>query len=403
MERGWKVSSISFVREEIKMYLRGIHLVTNNLEDSVNFYAQTLGLKEIERESDRVALKGKDIGSCLFFHQKTADMDEGLDHISFTVENLDSIVQKLKNADVNIELKNYDDGTRTAYFSGPEDVIIGLITTDLPDMSGSEETEIRIEGFALKTDDVEDSIQFYTQVLGLKEIEGLSYEDNEDYVGLQAGNIVIELLSREKSESEGFDHIDFTVDYFYDTIQKLENANVNVEFYEIEEAGKILAVLHDPNEGVQIILSPLAENAETQIPMSDEETENIDGNTERPSIGEKVRFWEEQDRINQELIPRVIRQSELLTQHIAEHDNLQQILSDTIQKALSEQAQQYEAALDTAQKQLNETHEQITQKALSEQVENLRQEARQTRNRLTVIAAGSAIIAIAALIVAVFA
>ena len=46
-------------------------------------------------------------------------------------------------------------------------------------------------------------------------------------------------------------------------------------------------------------------------------------------IEEKVRFWEEQDRINQELIPRVIRQNELLSQHIAEHENLQQILSDT--------------------------------------------------------------------------
>ena len=385
------------------MYLRGIHLVTDNLEDSANFYAQTLGLKEIERESDIVALQGKDISSCLLLLQKDGDVDEGLDHISFTVENLDSIVQKLKTADVDIKLENYDDGTQTAYFSGPENVIIGLTTADLPDMSGGEETEIRIEGFALKTDDVEDSIQFYTQVLGLKEIEGLSYEDNEDYVGLQAGNIVIELLSTGWFESGGFDHIDFTVDYFYDTIQKLENANVNVEFYENEEAEKILAILYDPNEEVQIILSPLAENAETQIPMSGEETESIDGNTERPSIGEKVRFWEEQDRINQELIPRVIRQNELLTQHIAEHDNLQQILSDTIQKALAEQAQQYESALDTAQKQLNETHGQITQKALSEQEENLRQEARQTRNRLTAIAAGSAIIAIAALIVAVFA
>ena len=104
---------------------------------------------------------------------------------------------------------------------------------------------------------------------------------------------------------------------------------------------------------------------------------------------------------------------------------MQQILSDTIQKALSEQAQQYDVALATVQKQLNETHEQITQKALSEQaqqyesalettqkqlnethakaLENLRQEAHQTRNRLTAIAAGSAIIAIAALIVAVLA
>ena len=34
-------------------------------------------------------------------------------------------------------------------------------------------------------------------------------------------------------------------------------------------------------------------------------------------IADRVRFWEEQDKINQELIPRVIRQHELLTAHIA--------------------------------------------------------------------------------------
>ena len=142
-------------------------------------------------------------------------------------------------------------------------------------------------------------------------------------------------------------------------------------------------------------------------------------------IEEKVRFWEEQDRINQELIPRVIRQNELLSQHIAEHDNLQQILSNTIQKALGEQAKQYETALENAQKQLNETHDQITQKALGEQakqyeanlgtakaelgeqtqatlnkaLETLRQDARRTRNRLTTIAVISAAFAITALVV----
>lgn len=142
-------------------------------------------------------------------------------------------------------------------------------------------------------------------------------------------------------------------------------------------------------------------------------------------IEEKVRFWEEQDRINQELIPRVIRQNELLSQHIAEHENLQQILSDTIQKALGEQAKQYEAALENARKQLNESHEQITQKALGEQakqyeanlgtakaelgeqtqatlnkaLEALRQDAHRTRNRLTTIAVISAAFAITALVV----
>ena len=142
-------------------------------------------------------------------------------------------------------------------------------------------------------------------------------------------------------------------------------------------------------------------------------------------IEEKVRFWEEQDRINQELIPRVIRQNELLSQHMAEHENLQQILSDTIQEALGEQAKQYEIALENAQKQLNETHDQITQKALGEQAKQyeanlgtakaelgeqtqatlnkalgaLRQDARRTRNRLTTIAIISAAFAITALVV----
>ena len=149
--------------------------------------------------------------------------------------------------------------------------------------------------------------------------------------------------------------------------------------------------------------------------------DSTDANTERPNIAEKVRFWEEQDRINQELIPRVIRQNELLSQHIAEHDNLQQILNNTIQTALGEQAKQYEAALENAQTQLNETHEQITQTALGEQtkqyeaalenakaelqttltktLEPLRQDARRTRNRLTAITVISAAIAITALVV----
>ena len=41
---------------------------------------------------------------------------------------------------------------------------------------------------------------------------------------------------------------------------------------------------------------------------------------ETPKIAEKVRFWEEQDRINRELIPRVIKQYELLTAHVGGHE-----------------------------------------------------------------------------------
>ena len=40
---------------------------------------------------------------------------------------------------------------------------------------------------------------------------------------------------------------------------------------------------------------------------------------ETPKIADKVKFWEEQDRINKELIPRVLKQHELLTAHVEHH------------------------------------------------------------------------------------
>ena len=46
-----------------------------------------------------------------------------------------------------------------------------------------------------------------------------------------------------------------------------------------------------------------------------------------PDIGEKVRFWEEQDRINKELIPRVIKLHELFTQHVEGHQDATSIIA----------------------------------------------------------------------------
>ena len=67
------------------------------------------------------------------------------------------------------------------------------------------------------------------------------------------------------------------------------------------------------------------------------------------SITDKVRFWEEQDKINQELIPRVIRQHELLAAHISDHENLPLVAANAISEALAEarreQQEQYDAAL----------------------------------------------------------
>ncbi len=88
------------------------------------------------------------------------------------------------------------------------------------------------------------------------------------------------------------------------------------------------------------------------------------------SISDKVRFWEEQDRINQQLIPRVIRQNELLTRHIAEHDNLPEVAGNAISQVLAvareEQRQQYEASLDGAKRELAKQAQASLQKALDD-------------------------------------
>ena len=42
---------------------------------------------------------------------------------------------------------------------------------------------------------------------------------------------------------------------------------------------------------------------------------------ENPKIAERVKFWQEQDRINRELIPRVIKNHELLSRHVESHED----------------------------------------------------------------------------------
>ena len=142
----------------------------------------------------------------------------------------------------------------------------------------------------------------------------------------------------------------------------------------------------------------------------DDDYDEVDNNPdiEAPGIAERVRFWEEQDRINQALIPRVIRQSELLTKHVAEHDDLPQLVSRVVADALAEQAKQYDAALAGATEQLNSAHGEALQAANAElekryesAVAKVQQEARRTRNRLTAVSAGAVAVAVAAVIIAV--
>ena len=103
-------------------------------------------------------------------------------------------------------------------------------------------------------------------------------------------------------------------------------------------------------------------------------------NTEdAPRIAERVKFWEEQDRINQELIPRVIRQNELLTGHIADHENLPLIAGNAISEALAEareeQSQQLAAARAEREEQGRQHEAELASAHAEREEQNRRHEA----------------------------
>ena len=135
---------------------------------------------------------------------------------------------------------------------------------------------------------------------------------------------------------------------------------------------------------------------------------------ERPKIAEKVKFWEEQDRINQELIPRVLKQHELLTSHIKSHESssvnmasLEARMLEAIGEArqqtskdLSEQVSTLEARLTEA---IDKSRMQSAQET-SEQMDSLEARTIGTANstrRLTLIVSGVsvAVAAVAILLV----
>ena len=65
-----------------------------------------------------------------------------------------------------------------------------------------------------------------------------------------------------------------------------------------------------------------AEDTQSEDKVQDNGETESSSDSERPGIADKVRFWEEQDRINRELIPRVLKQNELLSAHVASHEEV---------------------------------------------------------------------------------
>jgi catechol 2,3-dioxygenase-like lactoylglutathione lyase family enzyme len=87
----------------------------------------------------------------------------------------------------------------------------------------------KIHKIAIITDDIEGAVQFYTQKLGLTVLERFENEDDEDYVFLDAGGILLELMPQKTmGQDPGFHHISFDVDNIEDSAQELKDKGVTI-------------------------------------------------------------------------------------------------------------------------------------------------------------------------------
>ena len=108
----------------------------------------------------------------------------------------------------------------------------------------------------------------------------------------------------------------------------------------------------------------------------------VDGNT--PSIAERVKFWEEQDQINQELIPRVIRQHELISKHISDHEMLPVVAAAAAREAVEQAQGETLRQLEEARTQNQELVRQLEEsKALAERQSQELQDAKAEREKLS--------------------
>jgi catechol 2,3-dioxygenase-like lactoylglutathione lyase family enzyme len=108
----------------------------------------------------------------------------------------------------------------------------------------------KIHKIAVVTDDVEGSVAFYTQKLGMEVMERFHNEDDEDFVFLKAGDIKLELMPKKTMETpEGFHHISFEVEHVDSACEELRAKGVKilVEPFDTGVGGIRLAFFEGPN------------------------------------------------------------------------------------------------------------------------------------------------------------
>ena len=110
----------------------------------------------------------------------------------------------------------------------------------------------KIHKVAVITDDIEGAVAFYTQKLGLTVVERFHNDDDEDYVFLDAGGILLELMPQKTmGQAPGFHHISFEVDSVHDSAQELHDKGIAITKAPFDVGGGTgirLAFFEGPNQ-----------------------------------------------------------------------------------------------------------------------------------------------------------
>ena len=123
-----------------------VTITVSDLERSIDFYQRVLGFKVLgmlEQNGGDFKIVYLDAGGATIelFHFKekgrplteAKDLDIGIKHIGFKVDNVDEAVKKLKETGVRFTLEPFDatGGVRIAFFKDPDGILIELIQGEL--------------------------------------------------------------------------------------------------------------------------------------------------------------------------------------------------------------------------------------------------------------------------------
>ena len=109
----------------------------------------------------------------------------------------------------------------------------------------------RIHKIAFVTDDVESAVRFYTETLGLEVSERFPNEDDDDYVFMKGGDIILELMpAKSMGHPVGFHHVSFAVENIEAATEALREKGVTItkEPFDAGAGGIHLAFIEGPNE-----------------------------------------------------------------------------------------------------------------------------------------------------------